>query len=135
LLADEAGNTAETAAALCSGAFSCSPSNRTAGYTSAIVHAVLNSADDRDFFSFTATAAGSVTIRVDYTPLWVQKALVSAGAAGTLSLAKPHQRCNLRLDLNFAADPRVQQLIKPQPNPTDESQTFTATVGAAGEHA
>jgi hypothetical protein len=132
-LADEAGDSEASATALCTSIGSCIPSPTTAGYVHATVVAVLNSENDRDFFSFTASAGGSATIRIDYTPLWIQQGVHDTGSQGTLMYASSFQRSNLRLDLGFAVGTPVQGLVKPSPKMFDASHTFTATLPAAGE--
>jgi hypothetical protein len=133
LLADEAGDTENSATALCTGIGSCTVSPATSGYVRATADAVLNSDNDRDFFSFTASACSSVSIRIDYTPLWNQEGVKDLGPQGTFSYFALFQRSNLRLDLGFAAGTPVQGLVKPQPSILDASQIFTATLPAAGE--
>jgi hypothetical protein len=133
LIDNEAGDTESSATALCTAIGSCTTSPTTAGYVRATADAVLNSENDRDFFSFTASADGSVTIRIDYTPLWSQEEVFDTGSQGMFTYVSSFQRSNLHLDLGFAAGTPVQGLVKPQPNVFDASNTFTAMLPAAGE--
>lgn len=134
-LPDEAGDSETNAAALCTAIGTCSASAATAGYVRATANAVINSGTDKDYFSFTANAAGSITIRIDYTPPWGQEIFQDAGPYGTFSYSVPFPRSDLRLDLGFPAGSLFSDVVKPQSSIVDASQTFMATVPAAGERA
>ncbi|WIA36098.1 hypothetical protein OEZ86_007449 [Tetradesmus obliquus] len=133
-LPDEAGDSETNAAALCTAIGTCSASAATAGYVRATANAVINSGTDQDYFSFTANAAGSITIRIDYTPPWGQEIFQDAGPYGTFSYSVPFPRSDLRLDLGFPAGSLFSDVVKPQSSIVDASQTFMATVPAAGTY-
>ncbi|WIA15917.1 hypothetical protein OEZ85_012666 [Tetradesmus obliquus] len=99
-----------------------------------LTNAVINSGTDKDYFSFTANAAGSITIRIDYTPPWGQEIFQDAGPYGTFSYSVPFPRSDLRLDLGFPAGSLFSDVVKPQSSIVDASQTFMATVPAAGTY-
>lgn len=123
-LADEAGNTAETALALCS-ASNCSEPEPSTGRATVRIDAIANSGTDKDFFSFTAGVPGNAIITIDYVPVWIQR--VSETQAFVA------QRGNLRLDLAFSDGAVI--LDKGGPYKTNAwRQVMRATLPAAGTY-
>jgi hypothetical protein len=91
LLPDEAGDTEATAAAVCT-LGTCSAAPADAKRTQAVVQAIANSGTDKDYFSFAAAAAGTVTIRVDYVPGFSQSEKIMVDGLGAVDLTMNYLR-------------------------------------------
>uniref|UniRef100_A0A383V712 Peptidase C-terminal archaeal/bacterial domain-containing protein n=1 Tax=Tetradesmus obliquus TaxID=3088 RepID=A0A383V712_TETOB len=130
LLPDEAGDSDATAVAVCS-IGTCTPSAADPKRVQAVVQAVANSGTDKDYFSFVAAAAGPVTIRVDYVPGFSQLESVEVMGLGPTDVTIQYLRNDLRLDVSFSGRVAVQ---KPSQGLMDTSDTFTATLPAAGTY-